>query len=191
LACDSGPSASWDRHSLCIDTATFSIENWAFGPGESLPGHAEERITDVVDELAQHSFFDDSHPVIVDTSCPLAPPNLSTTRSGQPIELVTVIGVEEPGPYRGYVFILPDDDMSELQGASDRRFAGQECLRVTEHGCVSLTVAAYLSVSELDDREVVVEAMEHATGLSQVAPRDENLTPTAPPTPRSSPFDAP
>lgn len=171
-ACAGGSDATRNQLSACIDSATFSIEELSFGDGEGIPDGGVERVTEVLEEITQHPFFDDDRPIVVESGCPMRPPDTwLSSESIAPIQRIrgTFREDDDLGPYRAYVFFLPEADLRELVAGSDTRTATQE-ITCTGDICIFRSVAAYLSRADLDDRATLVDAMEHVTLLSQVSP---------------------
>ena len=181
-ACAGGSDATRERLSVCIDSATFSAEELSFGDGLGIPEGGVERVTEVLEEITQHPFFDNDRPIVVEKGCPLPPPDTwLSLEDFAPVERIlgTFREQGDPSPYRVYVFFLPDDDHRDLVAGSSKRTAAQE-VTCTGDICGSQSEAAYLSQADLDDRATLVDAMEHVTGLSSVWP---TLPPGETPTP--------
>src|SRR5574341_2495250 len=128
-ACGGGSDATRERLSVCIDSATFSVEELSFGHGEGIPNGGVERVTQVLEEITQDPFFDNDRPIVVDKGCPLPPPDTWSRQEGlAPVERIRGTGLEQGdlGPYRAYVYFLPDDDLHDFVAGSDKRTATQE-----------------------------------------------------------------
>lgn len=163
-----------DRLSICVQP----VDNVAVTSAEARAG-----IEATLPELARHRYWRAAGLAIarptVALGCPGDPYLL---QPGVAMAGAKTVGessagrVETASQYRIFVFVLPEERIKLIFGASANRAAIQEIL-CRGSGCAEATTGLYLSPQELRNPQFLKTVLEQAVGLEPRTPVDEQPGP--------------
>jgi hypothetical protein len=175
-------SPNRDRLRICVQVVRVAVDQ----------GRAREAVEAALRETAKHPSWRsgglDVAPPVVDSGCPQEPVVLKpgvVFQGPKSLEGFDIAYwgsvVEEPSPYRLFVFIVPREELAaHVIGWEDFRTFIQEGLCETtpyEKNCAQVTTGLYLLPEEVGNAAFVRAWLEKALGLEPLVPQ----TPMPPP----------
>lgn len=146
---------------VCVASKVQSL------PAAVLRGRAQ----DALERVARHPRFKPvgygAAPTRVAEGCPtparIAEPGFDP-RAGH--SNVGGIGVDQPTPYRAYVFVVPQQQLAVLAGLGSRRVPQEVYCDPGTDSCAAVSVAIYLSPSEVANLPLFARELTGALGLN-------------------------
>lgn len=153
-----------NRHMLEICVDAIDVDS-------GLAAETKNTITDILPELEKHPVLASADVQLPDYSVEIGcPSDAALLRPGASVKFgAPAANVDEASRFRLFVFVLSDQQITDLFGDWPARRVPQETL--CEGGsCVEVTTGLYLSASDLEDETFVKDALVKGIGLEPAVP---------------------